>query len=335
MKVLPCIAADIGGTNARFALVRQNAAGQVLVEHRQRYRCGEHESPAAVIGRYLEDLPGPRPDLLSLAVAGPVENDEVQLTNRDWHLSAAALSEELGMPNVCLVNDIAAQAYGLHLVDDTRLREVKPGVSMARAPCIVVGLGTGLGVTGVVQTADGVTIVPGEAGHARAAAAEPDEWGLIEFVSSENPYLCWERFLSGPGLVRLTNAVADRRGHSTRFDSPEEIERLADEGSCEVCVEAVSRFCAMLGGFCGDMALVFGARGGVYLTGSMMSAMAPFVARTEFAERFNNKGPMRSFAERVPVWVLEDDEVPLIGAAIAGAEQLAARREARASMGEN
>ncbi len=333
-SIIPCIAADVGGTNARFAVVRRSANGRILVEHHRKFRCDDFEHLYDAIRAYLKDLPSPRPDMLCLAAAGPVDDQAVRLTNRNWAFSSAEIGQECGIGTVILINDIAAQAYGLYDIEDDAITTVKEGSARPDAPRVVVGLGTGLGVTSVVSTSHGITVIPGEAGHARAAASEAEEWGLMEVVSSESPYLSWEQLLSGPGLVRLTNAIGKRQGGDAQYASPEEVVSKAIERHDPICEKALQRFCAMLGGFCGDLALVLGASGGVFLTGSLMVAIKDFLRASDFAARFQDKGPMRAFVERTPVAIITDHNAPLIGAALAGAQLRAGHAVEKVSTGK-
>ena len=177
----------------------------------------------------------------------------------------------------------------------------------------VIGPGTGLGMAGVVCRGDRTTIVPTEGGHATLPGTTPREDAVIERLRLNFGHVSAERALSGPGLENLYEAIAAVDGVAILDRTAAEITQQALDSSCPVCVAAVDMFCAMLGTVAGDLALMFRARGGVYIAGGIVPRIVDLLANSEFHARFMAKGRFRPYLEDVPVAVIVNPDSAFLG----------------------
>ncbi|HUP07155.1 MAG TPA: glucokinase [Caldimonas sp.] len=307
----PRLIADIGGTHARLAWI---AAPGAPVDHVKRYVCAEHASIEALIHRYRTEHSLPMPSAAALGVAAHVGRGTVQLTNSAWRVDVASLAASLGGAVPFLCNDFAALARGLSLLGPDEAQAVGGGRAARGAPRAVVGPGTGLGVAGLLEHAGSPVVVSGEGGHTSLAAETPEEHAIVQWLSARIGRVFAESVLSGPGLVTLYQAVCALRGRVPVCTSPAAVlEESHDEASA-----AVEHFLGWLGAFAGDIALIFDARGGVYLAGGVVAAMGARLAHSSFRQRFEAKGHFSSSLRETPTWRILD--APLC--ALRGADAL-------------
>jgi glucokinase len=305
------LVADIGGTNARFAL-----ADLVTLEISsvRRFPCAEHPSLADAIRSYLKDVTEPI-DHAGIDVAAPVTSDEIKLTNSPWVFAQSALAGEAGLKTVHVLNDFEALALSLpHLAPD-ELHQIGGGDPLPHGTKVVLGPGTGLGVAGLVWSGTGWIALPGEGGHVTLGAEDAGELALVERLRKGRDRLSVERALSGPGLAELHQAVVASHGHSEEALSPAEVETRALSGEDETAEEALDIFVHWLGRFAGDIALVMGARGGVYLGGGIAPKLGSRLAQGDFRESFERKGRMKDFVAPIPIYVILAEFAALKGAA--------------------
>ena len=321
----PWLVADIGGTNARFGWL---SAGSAAVTQVRTLAGAEHGGPAAAARAYLAQVAqalGPdyaAPRAAAFAVATAVGGDEVAFTNSGWAFSCAATQRELGLDALLLLNDFEALALSLPRLGASQVRAIGPAAPRAvasDAALAVIGPGTGLGVAGLVPTRHGWVAIPGEGGHATLACGDAFEAALIAAVRRDHPHVSAERLLSGIGLPVLHGAVAAVLGATlpaVPLSAGEIVERgLADED--EVCSRTVDCFCALLGSFAGNVALVLGARGGVYIGGGIVPRLGERFFSSRFRERFEAKGRFQAYLPAVPTLLITDTLAALGGAALA------------------
>ena len=305
--------ADIGATNARFALCTDGKLEAVRV-----LACAEHDSLEALIAAYLADIRA-TPRGAALALAGPIEGDRADLTNLGWRVSLAGLGRRFGLRRLEAVNDFAAVALAVPRLGAADRVPIGSGRgAVAGAPMVVLGPGSGLGVCGLLPGRDGsFHPISGEAGHATMPANDKREAAVLEQLRRKpefNGHVSAERLLSGPGLINLYRALCalDRR-RPQRLLAAE----IADPAFCAeepACAEAVQMFCAMLGGFAGNMALTFGARGGVYIAGGIAPKLgAAILRRSGFRPRFEAKGRFRRYLQRIPTFLITHPYPALLG----------------------
>jgi glucokinase len=232
--------------------------------------------------------------------------------NRGWRFSRAALAEELGLAQLVLVNDFAAIAWALPSLRPDHVVKVGGGEPAPRAPLVALGPGTGLGVSSVVPSPDGWTVVEGEGGHQTLAAADEDEARVIDLIRDEHGHCSAERALSGPGLVNLYQALGRRAGRGTPIATPQDVTALAQQGE-PLARKTRAMFFAMLGTIAGNLALTLGARGGVYVAGGIVPKFIDAFADSAFRSRFEAKGRYQWYMERIPTYVITDPLPAFIG----------------------
>lgn len=323
----PCLVADIGGSNARFAWV---ASPGVEVAHIAVMPVSEHAGPVAAVRAYLQGLPpGSPPRRAAFAVATAVVGDRVDLTNGHWSFSRAELRLALGLESLLVLNDFEALALSLPRLQAGQVRQWcdvtgLPGRGQAGAAnaMAVIGPGTGLGVAGVVPAGGEWVALPGEGGHMTLAPFDDFESDLLAYMRRSFEHVSAERLLSGIGLPMLHGAVAAvRAAAGVQALSAEVIVERGLGGKDAVCVETLEVFCALLGGFAGNVALTLGARGGVYIGGGIVPRLGEFFFASRFRERFESKGRFKDYLATIPTALITDTLAALGGAALALEQQ--------------
>jgi glucokinase len=292
--------ADIGGTNARFALVRG-----AVIERQSRVLVADYPDPAAAVRAFLGPGIGPRSvRRAALAVAGPVTDGEARLTNGPWRISARSLGAVLDTKQVHVVNDFEAVAWALPALKGSDLRPVGGGTAEPGRPAAVIGPGTGLGVAGFVPGPGGPRILVTEGGHVTMAAADEEEERVLGYLRGRFAHVSAERVLSGAGLVNLYQAICALAGVAAAPLRAEDITRAARTGDAPECRAAVTMFCAMLGTVAGNLALTLGARGGIYIAGGVVPQLGEAFAASPFRARFEDKGRFRTYLAAIPTSVI-------------------------------
>ena len=319
----PYIVADIGGTNARFALITGKSDSDFNIEHIHILAGADFASFSDVVQAYIDLLPGIQPRAACIAIAGPVSGDEFKMTNLDWSFSRKALQEQFGFSSLEIINDYTAVASAASRLTAENLIPIVKGSEVTLGNKVVLGPGTGLGVAGVVHTGSQWHPISCEAGHVNVAPSTVFEAELIKAAMSRFGHVSAETFLSGPGLVNLYSVVCDVNDIVASSMLPKDVSSQGLAGTNEQCVIALNAFCSFLGAFSGNLALTFGANGGVYLTGGILPRMLDFLHSSDFAVRFREKGIMSHYVESIPVHLINHPETAFAGAA-AWLEQVSA-----------
>lgn len=313
----PCfIAADVGGTNARVSVVRADAKGELHVLSWQRYPCADYPSLAAILAEFVEDHPAREGiDCMVIASAGVVLDDEVINSNLPWRIKLAELRNCLHLRELHVVNDFAAAAHGVGRLGAADTRLLTPGVDAATTgPALVVGAGTGLGAAVCIPTGHGVVVLPTEAGMAAFAPGNAREMEILAWLRKQgHRHVCTEQLLSGPGLMNLYRALAELRSAPATLQTPAQIVQAAQQDEA-LALEAVLTFCDVLGSVIGDLAMIASAQS-VYVAGGVVPQLLDFLPRSEFHARLVDKGAMRAVQERIPVRLVENEKLGVLGAA--------------------
>jgi glucokinase len=299
--------ADIGGTNARFAQLSGGEIGAVV-----HLRVSDYPTFAEAMAAYLRAHTA---EVIlrasNLAVAGNVQNGRCVMTNSPWVIDAAELQAEFAIGSVRVINDFEAVAWSLPAI--ASLHQVGSGAPIAGAPLFALGPGTGLGMAANVPLPHGRVIVPSEGGHATLAGINPREDAVIGVLRRKFGHVSSERVLSGGGLENLYDALIAIDGVTLPPRAAPEITKAGVEGSCATCREAVDLFCALLGSVAGNLALIMGAKGGVYIAGGIVHHMSEHIANSEFRARFEDKGRFRDYLRTIPTYLVLEKDVAFIG----------------------
>lgn len=313
----PLLAADIGGTHARLGLVRgQSSRGQMSVLAYHKYTCVEHASLEAIIRDFLEHHVQAPAHCCALACAGYVIDGVVINDNLPWKVSIDSLRRTLQLDDLALINDFEAVAYATQYLDpaSATLLTRRPD-PVPEGAQVVVGPGTGLGSAVLLPSPQGPMVLPTEAGQIALAAGTPLEADILRVLADSGEHISCEHALSGPGLFNIYRALCTLDAVAPGLDSPEAVTAAALAGDDARARRTLEVFCAMLGSFAGDMAMLYGASGGVWLAGGILPKFRKFLQRSAFVERFLEKGRMRAFLERVPVRLMDHGQLGVIGAA--------------------
>ena len=309
------LVADIGGTNARFAIA-ECSDGDISVRDAQNFRAEDFETVRDAADAYLEAV-NVRPRRACFAVAAPADKDEIIVTNSHWRFRKADIKNALGLERFHVVNDFYGLAAGAHFLPEDAFVLVRPGTADQRAPVLVIGPGTGLGQALIVPAKSGRTIVSTEGGHVGFAPSTDEEIDVMKFIAREHPRVSVERLLSGRGLVNIHRALCALAGTPRVSLQANEITAAASDGAYPIAAKAVDMFCAILGRVAGDAVLATGARGGVVLGGGILPKIQDIFLASDFNAQFQNKGRMESYVAPVPVKLIIADGAALYGAAAA------------------
>jgi glucokinase len=306
------LVADVGGTNARFALV--DDAGHIRFP--RSYLCREYSSLAAIIEEYLNMVAGKaRPPRAAIAVAGPVVDGEIEFTNLEWRVSEVELLAAFELEAVSLMNDFAAQALAAPRLDSEDLRLIGPKLRGADyEPIVVMGAGSGFGVAGLARTERGEVAIPTEGGHAGFSPYDDVEAEIWKRLRAKYGRVSIERLLSGPGMYDIYLALCDIAGRPVELADEKMVLEASSAGD-HAAASAIDRFCAIFGSVAGDFALAYGARGGVYLSGGIAPRMVDRLINGSFRARFEDKGRLSDYVRDIPCCVIVHPYPALVGAA--------------------
>ncbi len=310
--MVECLIADIGGTNIRIARIA-DATG--IPQLQQEYRCADYADVGAVIEDYLQEHGLARPQHVALAVACAVTGDRIQFTNSQWQFSQQALKKHFGLASLWVLNDFEALALSLRYIPAKDLCQVGRGKTLDRAPMAVIGPGTGLGVAAIVPHGTNSWLpVSSEGGHMSLSPTTEFESEVLRAAWIERQHVSAEAFLSGTGLPILYRAIARVRGETSDANiTAEKIGSNAMAGNDALCRLTINVFCEMLGTIAGNMALLFCARGGVFIGGGIVPKILPLFNESGFRMRFENKGRLSGYLESIPTSVITGEMTALSG----------------------
>ena len=307
----PFLLGDIGGTNARFALFEQGSIGPI-----ERSHTADAPDFLSAIDTFLAPRGG-RQGIAgaAFAVAGPVEGGRCTLTNNSWIVDQQELKRALALPNIVVMNDFAAVARSLPRLGEADLVAAGGGSAKAGEPALVFGPGTGLGVACLIAGPGDGIVIASEGGHATLPGTNNRQESIIRYLRSRHDHVSIERILSGNGLAALYEAMAAIDHRTVPARDAADITRFALDGSCAACRAALDMFCAFLGGVAGNLALTFGARGGVYIAGGIVPRFAGHLAQAEFRQQFEAKGRFQQYLRDIPTWVITHPDAAMVGLA--------------------
>ena len=313
--------ADIGGTNARFAMTDLATAEVGIIESRT-LAGEEFASLQHAAEHYLADV-GVKPRRAALAVASPVDRDEIRLTNRAWSFSRAELQQTLALDELRMLNDFGAIAWAIPaLKAEDRVHLYGPSPPVSHGPISVIGPGTGLGVGLLIGSPEhGWQAVETEGGHVTFAPIGDEEHRIARWLEARFGRPSTERVLSGDGLSHIHAALqgsegGPRDGRALPLRDPADIVAAALDGHDLDARRALARFCSVLGSVAGDAALIHGARR-IVIAGGIVPRFIPFLRSSAFRERFIAKGRFSTWLEAVTIEVIVHPNPGLLGAAVA------------------
>lgn len=311
MFSFPVLIGDIGGTNSRFALIESPNSEMVQFPSAKNK---DYASLEEVIKRTVFDNSDLRPKTFVLAVAGPTGNiEKISMTNCPWEIDVFALNEALDIEETIAISDFEAQAMAAIAIDPAEHALIKPGKSRPKSARCVLGPGTGLGQAGMVYIEGEWSIIPGEGGFVDIGPRTKRDKQIFEAAFGDTERPAAELFISGRGLKDLYNAVCKADGLSKSLADPADVSAAFAEGNDPSAKETLELFVTYLGRFAGDAALVYLARGGVYLTGGVAQRFEKMLKSDFFINSFLDKEPYRSLVEEVPVYLMTEPLIAIHG----------------------
>lgn len=315
------VVADIGGTNIRFAVTENNKLREIVS-----YECAIFPSLIAVFRCYLEEnkLTGNRINAC-LAIACPVDDDLISMTNLPWSFSQKALKSSLDLNNLMMINDYTAIAMAIPRLTDEQKVKIGGGEATVNKAISVCGPGTGLGVANLVPINNSWHCLSGEGGHTDFAPVDDTDIQILEYLKAMKHRVSYEQLLSGYGLEQIYQALATISNKEKSHDKAAELYKTeltakvistqGINGTCLLCEQALSQFCKILGSFAGNLALITGSLGGVYIAGGIVPRFVDFIRESTFRARFEAKGRMSYLNLKTPTYIITESQPGLIGAA--------------------
>lgn len=307
-----------------MGLVETCAQGDVRVLAHHSARCAAHASLGQLLAAFAQSH-GPV-DACIVATAGYLGPDgELVSSNLPWPVSVSALQQALSLQQVHVINDFQALGYACAQINDHALLHLSGPAAVPRAPVLVIGPGTGFGAALWLPLADGATVLASEAGQSALAVRGPRQRAVLAQLEARFGHVSVEHALSGPGLLNLYQALCTLDGRAPEHTQPNAVSEAALGGADALATEALALFCELLGACAGDLAMTYGATGGVYLAGGILPQISRFLADSRFAAAFCNKGVMTPVLTQVPVKLVEHGQLGIIGAAHWYLQQLPTR----------
>ena len=308
----PILIGDIGGTNARFAiLVDANAQPKEFPVQ----ATADFETLDEAIQSSVLDKTSVQPRSAIFAIAGPVDGDEIPLTNCPWVVRPKRMMETFSLDDVIVLNDFEAQALAAAALDAENRHQIGSGAIENSTSRVVLGPGTGLGVAGLVYSNNHWIPVPGEGGHVDLGPRTERDFAVFPHLEPIEGRISAEQVLCGRGLVNLYRAVCLTDGLDPTLSTPQAIAAAGLDHSNSAAAETLSLFATYLGRVAGDLALIFMARGGVFLAGGIAQKIVPVLEQPEFRAAFEDKAPHSAMLRSVPTFVMTHPLAALFGLA--------------------
>jgi glucokinase len=320
------LAGDVGGTHARLALVELDGRG-ARVTRDGRYRSRDYPGLTPIVRRFYEEV-GSRPDRACFGIACPVVGDDCITPNLPWTINARKLAVEIGIPRTTIINDFVAVGYGIELLGPSDLATLQEGSPTLQAPIALIGAGTGLGQGFLLWDGDHYRVLASEGEHGDFAPSGELQSGLLEFLRRQFGRVSWERLVSGPGIANiyqylLASAVApEQTAVHDEMEKEDPTAVIIRHGLARTdCLsqQALDLFCEIFGAQAGNLALTFVSTGGVYLAGGIAPRIVERLKQGQFLTAFRNKGRMSELLSRIPVHIVINSNVAVLGAAAVAA----------------
>ena len=307
------IAADVGGTNARFGIAETDKGPLTGIKN---LICDDFPRIEDAINAYIKtstNTPSLEIDAICIAVAAPVKGDNIDVTNNHWQFSKTALLEYLPITSLLVINDFTAQALAQTNPEASSNQLILEGASRVDAPLLVIGAGTGLGVATLIPTNNGYQVIEGEGGHVCFSPRDELEGELYAHLRKTRPYVSAEEVISGPGLERIYRFLCGREGvnpscwHAAHIGSAALREKGLERQAALMLIDALATVVV-------NNVLTMGCWRGAVIAGGVVPRLARLIPESRFKERFLEVGVMSDALEDVPVWLATDTLVGLDGA---------------------
>jgi glucokinase len=316
------LAGDVGGTNARLAIVELEGRTSRIVRQ-GRYPSAEHKGLAPIVRTFCQEG-GSVPDRACFGIACPVVGDDCAAPNLPWTINARALAAEIGIPRTAIINDFVAVGYGIEMLTPADLATLQEGVPEPRRPIALIGAGTGLGEGFLIWQDDHYRVLASEGGHTDFAPVGELQVGLLRWLHERFGRVSWERLLSGPGIaniysyLREAGVAPEQPSVRAELDAEDDgtviVRHALDRSDC-LSLRALDLFWGVLGAEAGNLALTIVATGGVYIAGGIAPRLVQRLDSSPLLTAFRDKGRLSGLLSRMPVHVVMNPGVGILGAA--------------------
>jgi len=312
------LVADIGGTNARFSALLDD--GSLESEFEFHHSVEEYPQFADLIDGLLAEIATATgwdnaPANVCFAVACPADDLVISFTNSHWQFTKTHLKQLLGCENLSVINDFEAVAHGITELDDSDLVKVGGGDAVSTKPIGILGAGTGLGVAGLVPRVDSYDVIDTEGGHADYPPIDDMQSKVVNSLRERYGRVSLERLLSGKGILNIYIALCSIEAVEVEFETPAEVVAAALDKSDSKALQTLNMFCEGMGSAAGNLALTFGAKGGIYIAGGVIPRFQEFFINSGFRSKFEDKGRFVSYLQPIPVFIVVRSNLGLLGAA--------------------
>jgi glucokinase len=315
---VPRLIADIGGTYARFAL--EPSLG--VFEQARSLQCADYKDFQDALTTYLQSVAVGQIQHAAVAIANPVDGDQVSMTNYHWHFSIEAMRQQLGFETLVVVNDFTALASAVPHLKESQKKQIGGGKARQGSVIGVMGAGSGLGMSGLIPAETGWVALGAEGGHTNFAPRDEQELQILQYAWKQYEHVSFERLVSGAGLELIYQALlsqaqpsqlaASNLPKSAPLEAPE-ISKRAIEKTDALCVQATEMFCLFLGTAAANLALTLGALSGIYIGGGIVPKLGEFFERSGFRARFESKGRFSRYVQSIPTYVITEPNATFIG----------------------
>jgi glucokinase len=302
---------DIGGTNARFALV---APGKSELMSIKTLQCTKFETVQEAINSYISSINDAEIVSACIASAGTTHLDIFKPANNDWVINKSNVSSALNDIQVNWINDFSAQALATTTLKSNDVIIINQGAVQPERVRLVIGPGTGLGTCGLINSSSGWVPLPAQGGHSDFAPNSSLEIEIWTLLQKQFGHVAVERILSGPGIVNLYKALCQINGKEALFNSPSEITSAAIKVNPDsMSKETLHLFCQIFGSVTGTIALSTGCLGGIYITSDLVRNFLEFFIDSDFLKSFEDKGRLKYYMTDIPIFISTKENMGLIG----------------------
>ncbi|MBD2528535.1 glucokinase [Nostoc flagelliforme FACHB-838] len=334
------LAGDIGGTKTILRLVKTSDSSTHTI-YQESYHSADFPDLVPIVQQFLMKADTPIPEKACFAIAGPIVKNTAKLTNLVWFLDTERLQQELGIRHISLINDFAAIGYGILGLQKQDLHTLQVGKPQPETPIGIIGAGTGLGQGFLIKQGNHYQVFPSEGGHADFAPRNEIEFQLLRYLLGKHDIqrVSVERVVSGMGIVAIYQFLRDRKfaaesphiaqivrtweqeaGQEEKSVDPgAAIGTAALQGSDRLSEQTLQLFIEAYGAEAGNLALKLLPYGGLYIAGGIAPKILPLIQNSGFLLNFTQKGRMRRLLEEIPVYIILNPQVGLIGAALCAA----------------
>jgi glucokinase len=306
------VVADVGGTNIRLA-VCCNKSGEV--SQIRTFACAEFLTLDAALFQYFSTFTE-KVSALCLAIACPVEDDLVSMTNLSWQFSKTALKEKLQLDHLFVINDYTGISLAVPFLNNQEKIQIGSGEADSKGVTAIFGPGTGLGVSHLIHTGNKWISLDGEGGHVSFSSNSRDQADVLLLLQEQFGHVSAERLLSGQGLVNIYHAICRLEGKQVDFHEPKQVTEAALNDECALAKRSLTMFCQVMGAFAGNLALNLACTGGVYIAGGIVPRFIDFFKDSDFRAFFEAKGRFSSYLVTIPTYLITHDNPGLLGASV-------------------